>query len=192
LDGNSVRPRAPGPGDVIPTMRPVAYPASMRRYVAALDQGTTSSRCIVFDHGGRVAGIAQREHEQIFPHPGWVEHDAGTIWRNTELVLTQALDELGLGRADTAAVGISSHRETTLAWDRGTREPIHHALGRQDTRTDRLVSELGGAEGPSRYQERTGLPLSTYFSGPKLRWILDHVPGAQARAEAGELCFGTV
>ncbi|HLS77500.1 MAG TPA: glycerol kinase GlpK [Nocardia sp.] len=164
----------------------------MRRYVAALDQGTTSSRCIVFDHGGRVAGIAQREHEQIFPHPGWVEHDAGTIWRNTELVLTQALDELGLGREDIAAVGITNQRETTVVWDRGTGEPIHHAIVWQDTRTDRLVSELGGAEGPGRYQDRTGLPLSTYFSGPKLRWILDHVPGAQARAEAGELCFGTV
>ena len=178
--------------DVIRAMRAVAYSASMRRYVAALDQGTTSSRCIVFDRGGRVLGVAQREHEQIFPRPGWVEHDARTIWRNTELVLAEALDRLGLTRDDIAAVGITNQRETTVVWERATGEPIHNAIVWQDIRTDRLVGELGGEQGPGRYQDRTGLPLSTYFSGPKLRWILDTVPGAQDRAEAGELCFGTV
>ncbi|MBF6526672.1 glycerol kinase GlpK [Nocardia farcinica] len=164
----------------------------MRRYVAALDQGTTSTRCIVFDHGGRVLGLAQREHEQIFPRPGWVEHDAQTIWRNTELVLAEAMRTLELSAADIAAVGITNQRETTLVWERATGKPIHHAIVWQDTRTDRLVGELGGAQGPTCYQDRTGLPLSTYFAGPKLRWILDHVPGARERAEAGELCFGTM
>ncbi|WP_054815670.1 glycerol kinase GlpK [Nocardia arizonensis] len=164
----------------------------MRRYVAAIDQGTTSSRCIVFDRHGRVVGVAQREHEQIFPRPGWVEHDPLTIWRNTELVLGEVLDTLDLTRADIAAVGVTNQRETTVVWDRATGEPIHNAIVWQDTRTDRLVTELGGDHGPARYQERTGLPLSTYFAGPKVRWILDRVEGAQARAEAGELCFGTV
>ncbi|MCP2318996.1 glycerol kinase [Nocardia amikacinitolerans] len=162
------------------------------RYVAAIDQGTTSSRCIVFDRRGRVVGVAQREHEQIFPRPGWVEHDPETIWRNTELVLGEVLEQNGLGRGDIAAVGITNQRETTVVWERATGKPIHHAIVWQDTRTDRLVTELGGDAGPTRYQDRTGLPLSTYFAGPKLRWILDNVPGAQERAEAGELCFGTI
>ncbi|MBH0777442.1 glycerol kinase GlpK [Nocardia bovistercoris] len=164
----------------------------MRRYVAAIDQGTTSSRCIVFDRGGRVVGVAQREHEQIFPRPGWVEHDPRTIWRNTELVIGEVLDSLDLTRDDIAAVGVTNQRETTVVWDRATGEPIHNAIVWQDTRTDRLVTELGGDIGPTRYQERTGLPLSTYFAGPKLRWILDTVEGARERAEAGELCFGTI
>ncbi|MGN2641454.1 glycerol kinase GlpK [Nocardia takedensis] len=164
----------------------------MRRYVAAIDQGTTSSRCIVFDRQGRVVGVAQREHEQIFPRPGWVEHDARTIWRNTESVLGEVLADLDLTAADIAAVGVTNQRETTVVWERETGTPIHNAIVWQDTRTDRLVAELGGDEGPARYQDRTGLPLSTYFAGPKLRWILDHVDGARQRAEAGELCFGTI
>ncbi|MET8775525.1 glycerol kinase GlpK [Nocardia sp. NPDC004654] len=164
----------------------------MRRYVAAIDQGTTSSRCIVFDRRGRVVGVAQREHEQIFPRPGWVEHDPESIWRNTELVLGEVLEQNDLGPGDIAAVGITNQRETTVVWERATGKPIHHAIVWQDTRTDRLVAELGGEAGPTRYQDRTGLPLSTYFAGPKLRWILDNVPGAQERAEAGELCFGTI
>ncbi|WP_435593053.1 glycerol kinase GlpK [Nocardia sp. bgisy118] len=164
----------------------------MRRYVAAIDQGTTSSRCIVFDRHGRVVGVAQREHEQLFPRPGWVEHDAETIWRNTEFVIGEVLERNGLDAGDIAAVGVTNQRETTVVWDRATGKPIHHAIVWQDTRTDRLVTELGGEAGPTRYQDRTGLPLSTYFAGPKLRWILDHEPGAQERAEAGELCFGTI
>ncbi|MFJ4658335.1 glycerol kinase GlpK [Nocardia sp. NPDC088792] len=164
----------------------------MRRFVAAIDQGTTSSRCIVFDQQGRIAGVAQREHEQIFPQPGWVEHDAETIWRNTESVIDEALRNCGIGSADIVAVGVTNQRETTVVWERATGKPIHHAIVWQDTRTADLTVELAGDEGPNRYTARTGLPLSTYFAGPKLRWILDRVPGAQARAEAGELCFGTI
>ncbi|MGV9678080.1 glycerol kinase GlpK [Nocardia sp. NPDC003482] len=164
----------------------------MRRYVAAIDQGTTSSRCIVFDHSGSVVGVAQREHEQLFPRRGWVEHDPETLWRNTESVLGEVLDDNGLSAADIAAVGVTNQRETTVVWDRETGEPIHNAIVWQDTRTAELCRELGGEVGPDRYADRTGLPLSTYFAGPKLRWILDHVDGARRRAEAGELCFGTV
>ncbi|ONM47029.1 glycerol kinase GlpK [Nocardia donostiensis] len=164
----------------------------MRRYVAAIDQGTTSSRCIVFDRQGRVAGISQREHEQLFPRPGWVEHDPETLWRNTALVLGAALSENGIEAGEIAAVGVTNQRETTVVWERSTGAPIHNAIVWQDTRTDRLCTELGGDIGSGRYQDRTGLPLSTYFSGPKLRWILDHVDGARERAEAGELCFGTI
>ncbi|MGK8486023.1 glycerol kinase GlpK [Nocardia asiatica] len=164
----------------------------MRSYVAAIDQGTTSSRCIVFDRQGQVVGVAQREHEQIFPRPGWVEHDAETIWRNTEFVLGAVLERSGLGADDIAAVGVTNQRETTVVWDRETGRPVYNAIVWQDTRTDRLCAELGGDAGPARYQDRTGLPLSTYFAGPKLRWILDNVPGVRERAEAGELCFGTV
>ncbi|UFS95611.1 glycerol kinase GlpK [Nocardia huaxiensis] len=164
----------------------------MRRYVAAIDQGTTSSRCIVFDHQGRIAGVAQREHEQIFPQPGWVEHDAETIWRNTEAVIGEVLDKLGIGAADIAAAGVTNQRETTVVWERATGKPIHNAIVWQDTRTAALTEELAGDHGPNRYADRTGLPLSTYFAGPKLRWILDQVPGARQRAEDGELCFGTI
>ncbi|MGW1742699.1 glycerol kinase GlpK [Nocardia sp. NPDC001965] len=162
------------------------------RYVAAVDQGTTSSRCILFDRQGQIAGVAQREHEQIFPKPGWVEHDPETLWRNTEFVLGAALDEAGLAATDIAAVGVTNQRETTVVWERDTGRPIHNAIVWQDTRTDRLCTELAGTQGADRYSDRTGLPLSTYFSGPKVRWILDTVPGARKRAEAGELCFGTV
>ncbi|MGW0180110.1 glycerol kinase GlpK [Nocardia sp. NPDC003345] len=162
------------------------------RYVAAIDQGTTSSRCILFDRQGQVAGIAQREHDQIFPKPGWVEHDAQTLWRNTEFVLGAVLDEAGASAGDIAAVGVTNQRETTVVWERDTGRPIHNAIVWQDTRTDRLCAEFAGAHGADRYADRTGLPLSTYFSGPKVAWILDAVPGARERAEAGELCFGTV
>ncbi|MFI9506543.1 glycerol kinase GlpK [Nocardia sp. NPDC052566] len=164
----------------------------MRRYMAAIDQGTTSSRCIVFDRQGRVVGVAQREHEQIFPRPGWVEHDPESIWRNTEFVLGEVLERTGVAAGEIAAVGVTNQRETTVVWDRASGKPIHNAIVWQDTRTDRLVTELGGDLGPTRYQDRTGLPLSTYFAGPKLRWILDHVDGARERAAAGELCFGTI
>ncbi|MEV5651575.1 glycerol kinase GlpK [Nocardia sp. NPDC052254] len=164
----------------------------MRRFVAAIDQGTTSSRCIVFDRSGRIAGLAQREHEQLFPHPGWVEHDAETIWRNTEYVIGAALEAAGASAADIAAVGVTNQRETTVVWDRATGAPVAHAIVWQDTRTANLCERLGGDIGAARYADRTGLPLSTYFSGPKLRWLLDEVEGARVRAEAGELCFGTM
>ncbi|MFB7878169.1 glycerol kinase GlpK [Nocardia sp. NPDC056064] len=164
----------------------------MRRYVAAIDQGTTSSRCIVFDRHGRIVGTAQREHRQIFPKPGWVEHDPAEVWRNTEWVLGAALGNSGCSAGDLAAIGITNQRETTVVWDRATGEPVYNAIVWQDTRTDQLCTELAGEQGPQRYAERTGLPLSTYFAGPKLRWILDNVEGVRARAQAGDLCFGTM
>ncbi|MEV0854111.1 glycerol kinase GlpK [Nocardia fluminea] len=164
----------------------------MRRYVAAIDQGTTSSRCIIFDRQGRIVGTAQREHRQIFPKPGWVEHDPAEVWRNTESVLGAALGNSRCSAGDLAAVGITNQRETTVVWDRATGDPVYNAIVWQDTRTDKLCTELAGDQGPQRYADRTGLPLSTYFAGPKLRWILDNVDGVRERAEAGDLCFGTM
>ncbi|MGH3906782.1 MAG: glycerol kinase GlpK [Pseudonocardiaceae bacterium] len=164
----------------------------MSQYVAAIDQGTTSTRCMIFDHDGRVVSADQREHRQILPRPGWVEHDATEVWTNTREVAAGALAKADLAQGDLAAVGISNQRETTVVWDRLTGRPVHNAIVWQDTRTDRLCAEFGGAAGPARYQERTGLPLATYFSGPKIRWILDNVDGARQRAKNGELCFGTM
>jgi glycerol kinase len=162
------------------------------RYIAAIDQGTTSSRCIVFDHDGAIAAVAQKEHRQIFPKPGWVEHDAEQIWANVETVVAEALAKLEIGSAGLAAVGITNQRETTLVWDKATGKPVHNAIVWQDTRTDRLIRELGGDVGQDRFRERCGLPLATYFSGPKIRWLLDHVDGARAQAERGEILFGTM
>ncbi|MGH3753083.1 MAG: glycerol kinase GlpK [Pseudonocardiaceae bacterium] len=164
----------------------------MSQYVAAIDQGTTSTRCMVFDHDGRVVSADQREHRQHFPRAGWVEHDPLEVWANTREVAAGALAKAELTAGDIAAVGITNQRETTVVWDRLSGTPVHHAIGWQDTRTDRLCAELGGDAGPARYQARTGLPLSTYFSGPKIRWILDQVDGARQRASNGELCFGTM
>jgi glycerol kinase len=163
----------------------------MSQYVVAIDQGTTSTRCLVFDHGGRVVSTDQREHQQQLSRPGWVEHDPLEIWANTREVVAGALARADLTARDIAAVGIANQRETTVVWDRRSGKPVHNAIVWQDTRTDRLCTELGGDVGPGRYQARTGLPLSTYFSGPKIRWILDQVDGAR-QARAGELCFGTV
>ncbi len=165
---------------------------SMSQYVAAIDQGTTSTRCMVFNHDGRVVSSDQREHQQILPRPGWVEHDATEVWTNTREVAAGALAKADLAPSDLAAVGITNQRETTVVWDRLTGRPVHNAIVWQDTRTDRLCAEFSGDAGPARYQERTGLPLATYFSGPKIRWILDNVDGARQRAENGELCFGTM
>jgi glycerol kinase len=164
----------------------------MSQYVAAIDQGTTSTRCMVFDHDGRVVSTDQREHRQHFPRAGWVEHDPLEVWANTREVVAGALTKADLTAADIAAVGIANQRETTVVWDRLTGEPVHHAIVWQDTRTDRLCAEFGGSTGAGRYQDRTGLPLSTYFAGPKIRWILDNVDGARQRADNGELCFGTM
>ncbi len=165
----------------------------MTAYVAAIDQGTTSTRCMVFDHGGRVVSVHQLEHEQIFPRAGWVEHDAVEIWNNTQAVTAGALARAGLTPADIVAVGITNQRETALVWERASGRPVHHAIVWQDTRTDRIcerLAALGG--GADRYKDRVGLPLATYFSGPKVSWILDHVEGARASAERGELLFGTM
>lgn len=168
----------------------------MSRYVAAIDQGTTSTRFIVFDAAGRIVAAAQKEHEQIYPRPGWVEHAPAEILRNTEEVVAAALRDARLEVADLAAVGITNQRETTVLWERRSGRPVHNALVWQDTRVDALVAyyaarytEQGGKD---RFRAITGLPLASYFSALKLRWLLDHVPDARARAEAGELLFGTM
>ncbi|MGW6935410.1 glycerol kinase GlpK [Lentzea sp. NPDC054927] len=158
-------------------------------YIAAIDQGTTSSRCIVFDQVGGIVSVAQREHRQIFPKPGWVEHDATEIWANVQAVISDALAHASLTYADIAAFGITNQRETTVVWDKATGEPVHNAIVWQDTRTDALISRLGDQD---RFRERSGLPLATYFSGPKLRWLLDNVDGLRERAERGEVLFGTM
>jgi glycerol kinase len=162
------------------------------QYVAAIDQGTASSRCLIFDKSGRIVSVAQKEHQQFFPRPGWVEHDAEEIWRNVEEVVRDAVDEAQLKPSDLVAVGIANQRETTLVWDRESGVPVHNAINWQDTRTDHLTRELGGDVGQDRFRELCGLPLATYFSGPKIRWLLDHVPGLAERAEAGEVLFGTM
>ena len=164
----------------------------MAKYAAAIDQGTTSTRCMVFDHGGQVVSVAQKEHEQIYPKPGWVEHDVTEIWSRTQEVVDEAVQSAGAGDGDIAAVGITNQRETTVVWDRNTGEPIHNALVWQDTRTDKLVDEFSRDGGQARFQERVGLPLATYFSGPKIRWLLDNVDGARDRAESGDLLFGNM
>ncbi|PDP88269.1 glycerol kinase [Glycomyces fuscus] len=163
-----------------------------QQYVAAIDQGTTSSRCILFDRDGRIVSVDQREHRQIFPQPGWVEHDAVEIWTNVEAVVQGALEKNDITPDQIAAIGITNQRETTVVWDRETGEPVHNAIVWQDTRTDDLARELGGEEGQDRFRERCGLPLATYFSGPKLRWLLDNVDGLRGRAERGEVLFGTM
>ncbi|HEY1834137.1 MAG TPA: glycerol kinase GlpK [Solirubrobacteraceae bacterium] len=164
----------------------------MSRYVAAIDQGTTSTRLILFDADGRPVVVDQREHEQIHPRAGWVEHDAMEIWRCTREVIGGALARAGVEAGEVAAIGIANQRETTVLWDREDGRPIANAIVWQDTRTAGLVRELAGDEGPDRLRERVGLPLSTYFSGPKIAWLLEHVPGARERAESGELAFGTI
>jgi glycerol kinase len=164
----------------------------MKAYVGAIDQGTTSTRFIVFDDTGAIVSAAQREHEQIYPRPGHVEHDPDEIWRNTEGVIDEALTTGGLRASDLAAVGITNQRETTLLWDRRTGEPLHHALVWQDTRVDPLVDAFAREGGRDRLRARTGLPLASYFSGLKLRWLLDNVPGARERAARGDALFGTI
>ncbi|MEP6953569.1 MAG: glycerol kinase GlpK [Solirubrobacteraceae bacterium] len=162
------------------------------RYVAAVDQGTASSRCLVFDASARIVAVAQKEHRQIFPRAGWVEHDPYEIWTNVQEVVAGALAEAGLGLGDLAALGITNQRETTVLWDRVTGEPVHHAINWQDMRTDHLCRELGGEAGQDRFRARCGLPLATYFSAPKIRWLLDRMPELLPRAEAGEILFGTM
>ncbi|MBY6366568.1 glycerol kinase GlpK [Rhodococcoides corynebacterioides] len=162
-----------------------------QRYVAAIDQGTTSTRCMIFDHAGTVVSVDQKEHRQIFPQAGWVEHDAVEIWENVRTVTAGALAKADLTPTDIASVGITNQRETALVWDRKTGEPVYNAIVWQDTRTDRIVTKLGGGDA-TKYTATTGLPLATYFSGPKVMWILDNVDGAREKAEAGDLCFGTM
>lgn len=161
-------------------------------FIVAIDSGTSSSRCLIINAIGQVIASAQAEHRQFFPHPGWVEHDATEIWHRSCQVTELALDRAGLRASDIAAIGITNQRETVVVWDRRTGEPITHAIVWQDTRTQEIVDRLGENGGTERFRERTGLPLATYFAGPKITWILDHVPGARARAAAGDLLAGTI
>jgi len=161
-------------------------------YVASIDQGSASSRCMLFDRRGRLVSVAQKEHRQLFPRPGWVEQDAEEILGNVLQVVPDALEKAGLKLADLAALGIANQRETTLVWDRHTGRPIYNAISWQDTRTDKIVNRLAAEGGKDRFRAKTGLPLTTYFSGPKIQWILDHVEGARDGAERGTVLFGTM
>ena len=164
----------------------------MPEYVAAIDQGTTSTRFMIFDHAGSVVAVDQKEHRQIYPKPGWVEHDPLEIWQRTQEVIQGALAESGLLAADIAAIGITNQRETTLVWEKATGRPVYNAIVWQDTRTDSICNDLAKQGGQDRFRLTTGLPLATYFSGPKIKWILDNVPGTRERAEKGELLFGNI
>ncbi|MCX7858767.1 glycerol kinase GlpK [Chloroflexus sp.] len=164
----------------------------MAKYAAAIDQGTTSTRCMIFDHSGNVVCYDQKEHEQIYPRPGWVEHSPDEIWERTRSVIHAALHKGGLHASDIVAVGITNQRETTVVWNRHTGEPVYNAIVWQDTRTDQICNELAADGGQDRFRAKVGLPLATYFSGPKIRWILDNVPGAREAAEAGDVIFGNI
>jgi glycerol kinase len=184
----------------------------MKKYVAAIDQGTTSTRCIIFDHGGNIVAVDQKEHRQIFPKPGWVEHDPLEIWENTLSVARGAVGKVSSSQSpalsnaegsvisEIAAIGVTNQRETTVVWEKKTGKPIYNAIVWQDTRTDKIISELAKSRGASaslstgqdRFRKKTGLPLATYFSGPKIKWILDNVKGAKEKAKRGELFFGNI
>ena len=164
----------------------------MTKFVGALDQGTTSTRFMIFDHSGQVVAIHQKEHEQIYPKPGWVEHDPAEIWARCREVITGALDKAGIKASDLAAAGITNQRETAVVWDRKTGKAVYNAIVWQDTRTDTIVNEFAREGGQDRLRDKVGLPLATYFSGPKVKWILDNVDGARAKAEAGDLVFGNI
>jgi glycerol kinase len=164
----------------------------MSAYLGAIDQGTTSTRFIVFDRSGRITAVAQKEHEQIFPKPGWVEHDPDEIWRRTQDVIADAMQQKSLRPKDLAAIGITNQRETTVVWNVKTGRAVYHAIVWQDTRVGDYVAELAREGGQDRFREQTGLPLATYFSGLKIRWILDNVRGAREQAENGELYFGNI
>ena len=161
-----------------------------KKYVMAIDQGTTSSRAILFDHGGQIVSVGQKEHEQIFPKAGWVEHNPIEIWDNIRSCVADALQKAQVNRHEVAAVGITNQRETVVVWDKNTGEPVYNAIVWQDTRTSQIIRELAGEEGMSKYRDICGLDLSTYYSGPEIKWILDTVEGAREKAEAGDLLFG--
>ncbi|MEU2034091.1 glycerol kinase GlpK [Nocardia amamiensis] len=163
-----------------------------QRYVLSIDQGTTSTRCILFDQRARLVGVAQRPHQQHYPRPGWAEQDALEIWRNVERIVPQAMRDSGVAANQIVALGIANQRETTVVWDRRTGMPIGRAIVWQDVRTEELVGELRERPGADRIRELCGLPLATYFAAPRLRWMLDAVPGLRERAERGEVLFGTM
>jgi len=164
----------------------------MAQYIGALDLGTTSNRFIIFDHQGQIVGLDQKEHAQIFPKPGWVEHDPMEIWKNSISVMRNALKKSGVAGSDIHAVGITNQRETTIVWNRKTGEPLYNAIVWQCTRTDEICNQLMEAGGQDRFRAKTGLPVATYFSGPKIKWILDNVPAARQAADDGNAYFGTV
>jgi glycerol kinase len=165
---------------------------SAARFVMSIDQGTTSTRSILFDHAGRLVSVAQIEHRQHFPMPGWVEHDAAEIWRNTVRTITRVLDDVGATAADVAAVGIANQRETSVVWDRVTGVPVYRAIVWQDVRTETLVDAMAHTDAQAQVTARSGLPLGSYFSAPRLQWMLDEIPGLRRRAERGEVLFGTM
>jgi glycerol kinase len=162
----------------------------MAQYAAAVDQGTTSTRFMVFDHGGQVVSVDQKEHEQIYPKPGWVEHDPTEIWQRTQEVIQAGIGKVQV--SDISAVGITNQRETTVVWDRTTGQPVYNAIVWQDTRTDEICNQLMADGGQDRFRAKTGLPIATYFSGPKIKWILENVDGIREKAEAGDVIFGNI
>ncbi|MCP4665642.1 MAG: glycerol kinase GlpK, partial [Deltaproteobacteria bacterium] len=164
----------------------------MKKYVGALDLGTTSTRFMIFDHHSRIVGLAQKEHEQIFPEPGWVEHDPMEIWNNTRDVIREGLEKTGVNGRDLAAIGVTNQRETTVMWDKNTGNPYCNAIVWQCTRTAGICKKLEADHGQDRFRAKTGLPIATYFSGPKIQWILTNVPEAKAGARKGEALFGTI
>jgi len=164
----------------------------MSTYLGAIDQGTTSTRFIIFDSTGRIVSVSQKEHEQIYPKPGWVEHDPEEIWRRIHEVMTEAMQQRGIRPKDVAAIGITNQRETSIVWNRKTGVAVYNAIVWQDTRVEDAVAEFAHEGGPDRFRKLTGLPLATYFSGLKIRWILNNVPGARELAEAGDLLFGNI
>ncbi|MDD2694338.1 MAG: glycerol kinase GlpK [Anaerolineales bacterium] len=164
----------------------------MAKVIAAIDQGTTSTRCMLFDHGGNVAGVAQKEHHQIYPQPGWVEHDPLEIWAHTQEVIAGALAAARAKPGEIAAVGVTNQRETTIVWDRKNGIPLYNAIVWQDTRTKETCDALGKDSGQDRFREKVGLPLATYFSGPKIHWIIENVPEAHAAVEKGDALFGNL
>ncbi|MBC7250031.1 MAG: glycerol kinase GlpK [Anaerolineae bacterium] len=163
-----------------------------KKYAAAVDQGTTSTRFMVFDHAGQVVSVHQLEHEQIYPQPGWVEHDPMEIWERTQQVIKAALEKNGIDPNDIAAIGVTNQRETTIVWDKNTGKPYYNAIVWQCTRTKDICDELAKDGGQDRFRPKVGLPLATYFSGPKIKWILDNVPGVREAAEKGDAIFGNI
>ncbi|MGB3799751.1 MAG: FGGY family carbohydrate kinase, partial [Lewinella sp.] len=164
----------------------------MPQHILALDQGTTSSRAILFNHAGEIVGTAQKEFTQYYPQPAWVEHDGNEIWNAQATVVRDLLDQTQVSVSDIAGIGITNQRETTLIWDRETGQPIHHAIVWQDRRTASICDQLTKRGLEDHVRQTTGLVIDAYFSGTKIKWLLDNVPGARQRAEAGELCFGTM
>jgi glycerol kinase len=164
----------------------------MPEYIASIDQGTTSTRCIIFNHSGKVVAVEQREHQQIYPQPGWVEHDPIEIWERVQQVLQGALVRAGVTHRELSAIGITNQRETTVVWDKTTGQPVYNAIVWQDTRTKAICDELAADGEQDRFRHKVGLPLATYFSGPKIKWILENVPGVRLRAEKGEILFGNI